>query len=423
MSTYLVIGSGGREHALAWALGRDGAEVIVAPGNDGIARDADIDARCVDIDSGDVDGLVELAKAEDVDVTVVGPEAPLCDGLADAFRGEGVPIFGPGEAAARLEGSKAFANQIMENAGVPTARWEAFTDPDKAFEHIKAVDYNVAIKADGLAAGKGVVLPEDLGEARETLDSFMQQGRFGEAGQRVVIEERLQGPELSFIVVTDGERVVPMATSRDHKRIGEGGTGPNTGGMGAVTPAPGTADDLTDDVMETVIEPTLEELEARGIDYRGFLYAGLMLTSEGPKVLEFNCRMGDPEAQALLFATDASIGPVVKHAAEGQLEDADRLESSTCACCVVLASGGYPSPDRDTGHVIKGLEAAATVEDAKVFHAGTALTEDAEFINAGGRVLGVTARAESLEVARNRAYDAVQAIHWPGMQYRRDIGQ
>jgi phosphoribosylamine--glycine ligase len=423
MSTYLVIGSGGREHAIAWALGRDGAEVIVAPGNDGIAGDSDIDARCVDVDATDVDGLIELAEAESVDLTVVGPEAPLCDGLADAFRDEGLAIFGPGEEAARLEGSKAFANEIMEGAGVPTARWEAFTDPNEAFRHIEAVDYNVAIKADGLAAGKGVVLPEDLDEARDTLDSFMEEGRFGEAGERVVIEERLEGPEMSFIVVTDGDSVVPMATSRDHKRIAEGGTGPNTGGMGAVSPAPGVEDSLVDDVMETIIEPTLAELERRGIDYRGFLYAGLMLTSEGPKVLEFNCRMGDPEAQALLFAGNTSIGPILQHAAQGTLQDADGLESAGCACCVVLASGGYPSPERDTGHVISGLKAASTVEESKVFHAGTALNDQGDFINAGGRVIGVTGRGDSPEVARNRAYEAVQAINWTGMQYRRDIGR
>ncbi len=421
---FLVVGSGGREHALAWKLGREAADrtVYVAPGNDGIATDPDIDARCVDLEPGDFEGLAEFAERESLDLTVVGPEAPLCGGIVDYFDDRGLPIFGPREAAARLEGSKAFANELMSEAGVPTADYRVFDALEPAQAFVDSAEHPLAIKADGLAGGKGVVLSEDAEQSREVLVEYMEEERFGRASTRVVIEEFLVGEEMSFIVVCDGERAVPLATSRDHKRIGEGDTGPNTGGMGAVAPAPGVTSGLGDEIMETIVSPTLDQLRTRDISYRGFLYAGLMLTDEGPKVLEFNCRMGDPEAQPLVYALDADLGEALVDAAHGRLAAGRKLQSARHACCVVLASRGYPAPDRDTGHRIEGLEEAAQVADTKVFHAGTA-REDGGFVNAGGRVLGVTGRGSSHEQSRKRAYDAVSRIDWEGMHYRRDIGE
>ena len=421
---FLVVGSGGREHALAWKLGTEAPDrkIYVAPGNDGIDADPDIDADCLDIASDDFRALADFAADNAIDLTVVGPEAPLCDGIVDYFDQRDLPIFGPTEAAARLEGSKSFAKDLMQDAGVPTADYDVFDELQPALDHVDSVDHPIAIKADGLAGGKGVVLSEDVDQSRETLEEYMAEERFGDASTRVVIEECLVGEEMSFIVVCDGDTVVPLATSRDHKRVGEGDTGPNTGGMGAVAPAPDATDDLEREVMETVIHPTLETLEARGTSYTGFLYAGLMLTDDGPRVLEFNCRMGDPEAQPLVYALEADLGQALVDAAHGELSDDTSLTSDRHACCVVLASRGYPAPDRDTGYPIDGLDRAADHEHTKVFHAGTA-REDDHFINAGGRVLGVTGRGTTAEAARQRAYDAVADIDWDGMHYRRDIGE
>lgn len=424
MKKFLIIGSGGREHALAWKIGVEGdaRKVFVAPGNDGIANDSDIDVECVDIDVGDFESLADFAEQKSLDLTVVGPEAPLCDGIVDFFDERDLPIFGPRAAAARLEGSKSFAKDLMTDAGVPTAEYEVFEDVEAAKNYVDRVDHPVAIKADGLAGGKGVVISEDRDQSRETLVEYMKAERFGDASTRVVIEECLFGEEMSFIVVSDGERVAPLATSRDHKRIGEGDTGPNTGGMGAVAPAPGVTGDLEREVMETVISPVLDEIQSGGTSYRGFLYAGLMLTDDGPKVLEFNCRMGDPEAQPLLFASEADLGSVLIEAARGNLPSDIDLRTDRHACCVVLASGGYPAPDRDTGHEVHGLDAAADIAETKIFHAGTRM-EDDHFINAGGRVLGVTGRGITHRQARQRAYEAASRINWPGMHYRRDIGE
>lgn len=421
---FLVIGSGGREHALAWKLGQEAAEreVYVAPGSDGIAADPDIDAECVDISPDAFEELADLAERKSVDLTVVGPEGPLCEGIVDYFESRELPIFGPSEAAARLEGSKSFANRLMDDAGVPTADFRVFDELEPAREFVSAAAHPLAIKADGLAGGKGVVLSQDAEESREVLDAYMAEERFGEASTRVVLEEYLDGEEMSFILVCDGGTAVPLATSRDHKRVGEGGTGPNTGGMGAVAPAPDVSPALEDEVVENVVEPTLAELRDLGIQYRGFLYAGLMLTDEGPKVLEFNCRMGDPEAQPLLYALEANVGEALTRAADGNLGDGLDLQSDRNACCVVLASRGYPSPDRDTGHRIEGLDEASNLQETKVFHAGTR-REDDGFINAGGRVLGVTGRGASHDQARSRAYEAVSRINWEGMHYRDDIGE
>lgn len=421
--TFLVIGSGGREHALAWKLGREaaGRKIYVAPGNDGISADPDIDAECVDISPDAFEELANLAERKDVDLTVVGPEGPLCDGIVDYFGGRDLPIFGPSEAAARLEGSKSFANQLMEKAGVPTADFRVFDELESARKFVSSASHPLAIKADGLAGGKGVSLSQDAGQSREILDEYIGEQRFGEASARVVIEEYLEGEEMSFILVCDGRTAVPLATSRDHKRVGEGGEGPNTGGMGAVAPAPDVPPALEDEVIEEIVTPTLAELRNRGIHYRGFLYAGLMLTDQGPKVLEFNCRMGDPEAQPLLYALQANVGEALTRAADGNLSNELDLESDRNACCVVLASRGYPAPERDTGYQIEGLDEVSNLQKTKVFHAGTR-REDGEFVNAGGRVLGVTGRGDSHEKARSRAYDAVSRLGWEGMYYRKDIG-
>jgi phosphoribosylamine--glycine ligase len=421
--TFLIIGSGGREHALAWKLGQEaaGRKIYVAPGNDGMSADPDIDAECVDISPDAFEELAHLAVRRDVDLTVVGPEGPLCDGIVDYFESRDLPIFGPSEAAARLEGSKSFANQLMEKAGVPTADFRVFDELDSARKFASSATHPLAIKADGLAGGKGVILSQDVEQSQEVLDEYMAEERFGEASARVVIEEYLEGEEMSFILVCDGRTAVPLATSRDHKRVGEGGEGPNTGGMGAVAPVPDVSPALEDEVVEEIVTPTLAELRDQGIHYRGFLYAGLMLTDQGPKVLEFNCRMGDPEAQPLLYALQANVGEAMTRAADGNLGNELDLKSDRHACCVVLASRGYPASERDTGHQIEGLDEVSDLQETKVFHAGTR-REDGGFVNAGGRVLGVTGKGNSHEKARSRAYDAVSRLGWEGMYYRNDIG-
>lgn len=419
MPRYLVIGSGGREHAIAWKLAQEkSAHVFVAPGNDGIARTAG--CACVTVDIDDHDALLALATELEIDLTVVGPEAPLCAGLADRFRAEGRAIFGPSADAAKLEGSKAFAKEIMTAASVPTAEYDYFNTLEPALEHVALTAHPLVIKADGLAGGKGVVISESISQSEETLRAFMDDERFGDASTSVVIEECLVGPELSFMVVTDGETIVPLSTSRDHKRIGEGDTGPNTGGMGAITPSPDASDALRDTIIDTVIRPTLEELARRGASFCGFLYAGLMLTEDGPRVLEFNVRLGDPETQALLLAMDQELGPVLDAAARGELT-ATTLETSSAACCVVLASEGYPRSSSH-GDVMSGVDAADALDDVVVFHAGTARREG-EWVTAGGRVLGVTARGGDAQTARQRAYEAVARIDWRQMQLRRDIGR
>lgn len=417
MPRYLVLGSGGREHAIAWKLSCDeGAEVLVAPGNDGIA--ATPGCQTVDVELGDHDAVVALAREHEVDLTVVGPEAPLCDGLADRFAAEKLAIFGPTADAARLEGSKAFAKEVMNAAGVPTADHAYFDDLAAAVAYVEQANHPLVIKADGLAGGKGVVISEDVATSRATLQTFVRDRKFGESSTSVVVEEFLEGPEVSFMVVTDGERLVPLSTSQDHKRVGENDTGPNTGGMGAITPSPHISPELRQTVIDEVVKPTLAELGRRGITYRGFLYAGLMLTAEGPRVLEFNVRLGDPETQALLFSMNAALGPVLAAAARGELPADTTLESDRAACCVVLASEGYPRSAK-TGATIHGLDRVP--DDVFVFHAGTA-GAPGEWTNAGGRVLGVTARADDVETARRRAYDAVSLIDWDGMHFRRDIG-
>lgn len=419
MTTYLVVGSGGREHALAWKLAQEpDARVFVAPGSDAIALEPG--CECIEIAPDDHGALLDFAATRGVDLTVVGPEAPLCAGLADAFRAQGLAIFGPGADGAMLEGSKSFAKEVLAAAQVATAAYSVFSDLEAALAHVRAAAHPLVIKADGLAGGKGVVISETLQTSEVTLREFLGEQKFGESSATVVVEEHLSGPELSFMVVTDGRVAVALSTSRDHKRVGEGDVGPNTGGMGAVTPSPDDDADLRERIMSDVVEPTLAELRARGIDYRGFLYVGLMLTADGPSVLEFNVRLGDPETQALLFAMEAPLGPVIRAAASGDLSDTFQLQTSRAACCVVLASEGYPARPT-TGDEISGLS-APQLTDTKVFHAGTIRDGDGVWRTRGGRVLGVTARAATVAQARANAYRAAEMISWRGMHARGDIG-
>jgi phosphoribosylamine---glycine ligase len=420
----LVVGGGGREHALAWRLGRDRSvtEVLAAPGNPGIAQVA----QCVPVGADDLEGVIELARREGVDLVVVGPEAPLVAGLADAMDASGVPVFGPSAAAARLEGSKAFAKDLMRRAGVPTARSATFTRADWEEEPREVLSFldelgggPAVVKADGLAAGKGVVVAETRDEAAEAVEAALGRDAFGDAGASVVLEERLEGPEVSAFALTDGDRVVPLGFARDAKRIGDGDTGPNTGGMGAFSPVPSVEAGTAERIRVEVLEPTVEAMRAEGTPYRGVVYAGLMLTDDGPKVLEFNCRFGDPETQALmpLLATDPA--ELLLGCARGSLGDASVVLDQLACVTVVVASGGYPGEHR-TGFEISGLEAAAAVDGAAVFHSGTA-EHRGRVVTAGGRVVSVSAVGGSIAEARDRAYEAASHVRFEGRYHRRDI--
>jgi phosphoribosylamine---glycine ligase len=414
----LVVGAGGREHALAWRLASSplAERVYVAPGSDGIAQTPGV--VCAPVAATDAAGLVALARAEGIGLVVIGPEAPLVAGVSDALKAAGVPVFGPSRAAAQLEASKAFAKLIMDEAGVPTAAWRGFDSLDEARAYVRAQAHPLVIKADGLAAGKGVVISQSAEESDAVLESFMVGGQHGAAGQRVVIEECLRGPEVSFMVATDGRVVAPLSTSQDHKRLGDGDAGPNTGGMGAITPSPHASAALEAEVMARVIRPTLAALAARGIAYRGFLYAGLMLCADGVRVLEFNVRLGDPETQALMVALEADLLEFLLRAARGELVEGERLATERAAACVVLAARGYPEAPVK-GARIAGLE---RVEGAQVFHAGTRLCA-AGFEVAGGRVLGVTAAGADVASAVEAAYAGAALIGFEGMQRRADIGR
>lgn len=420
----LVVGGGGREHALAWRLARDPSveEVLAAPGNPGIAAVA----RCVPVAADDVPSLVALAADEDVDLVVVGPEAPLVAGLVDALEARGRLALGPRAAAARLEGSKAFAKQVMARAGVPTARSETFTRKDWADDRDRVLasldelgEDGVVVKADGLAAGKGVIVAEDRQTAVRAIEACLAGGAFGEAGARIVIEERLAGPEVSAFGLSDGATVVPLGLAQDHKRVGDGDSGPNTGGMGAYAPVPFVDEALAERIRAEVLVPTVHAMAEAGTPYRGVLYAGLMLTADGPRVLEFNCRLGDPEAQVLLPRLATEPAAPFTAAARGELSGAT-VEFDPRACVtVVLASGGYPGAYQ-TGFEISGLDEAAAVEGALVFHAGTA-ERRGRVVTAGGRVLAVSALGTGLGRARERAYEAASRIRFEGMHHRTDI--
>ena len=397
-----VIGSGGREHALAHVLGR-GAEVVVTPGNPGIP--------------GSVDTPPEHVVA---DLYVVGPEVELVDGLADRLRAQGRLVFGPGGAGARLEGSKAWMKQLVEAAGVPTARYGSFDDEAEALAFLRSLPGPWVVKTDGLAAGKGVLVTDSLSAAADDVRAKLAGESFGAAGRRVVIEEGMVGPELSLLAICDGKRAVPLAPAQDFKRVGDGDEGPNTGGMGAYSPVPVAGDDVVGDVMDRFVEPTLAELRKRDIDYRGVLYAGLMLTEEGPKLVEYNVRFGDPEAQVVLPRMSSDLVDLLGEAAGGRIYS-DPYFVDDAAVTVIMASEGYPAKTR-TGDPIEGIEAAEAL-GATVFCAGVARDESDRLVTAGGRVLDVTGFGPSLAAARDQAYAAVGEIHWPGEHHRTDIAQ
>ena len=415
----LIIGSGGREHALAWKVAQDERveKVFVAPGNAGTA----IEAKCenVAIDVLELDKLVEFAK-DNVSLTIVGPEAPLVAGVVDRFREHGLPCFGPTAGAAQLEGSKAFTKDFLARHQIPTAEYQNFTEIEPALAYLREKGAPIVIKADGLAAGKGVIVAMTLQEAEDAVRDMLAGNAFGEAGSRVVIEEFLDGEEASFIVMVDGEHVLPMATSQDHKRVGDGDTGPNTGGMGAYSPAPVVTDEVHQRVMEQVIWPTVRGMAAEGNVYTGFLYAGLMIDAAGnPKVIEFNCRFGDPETQPIMLRLQSSLVALVEAANAGTLDQVDAKWDPRCSLGVVLAAGGYPA-DYAKGDAIKGLDVAVS-DSGKVFHAGTAL-KDGQVTTSGGRVLCATALGNSVREAQQGAYRLAEQISWNGCFYRKDIG-
>jgi phosphoribosylamine--glycine ligase len=413
----LVVGSGGREHAIAWRLSRDeNVEVLAVPGNPGMREVG----RCIDAPASDFAALAALARREAVDLTVVGPEAPLVAGIADVFADQGLPLFGPSSLAARLEGSKIFAKEFMLEQGIPTAAGALFDDVEAAIAHARARDGAAVVKADGLAAGKGVYVCDDPDDTVTAIERIMRDGAHGEAGRRIVIEDRLVGEEASVFCLTDGERYLLLPTSQDHKRLEDGDRGAMTGGMGAVSPAPIMTPALLATVEETILAPTLAGMRTIGAPYRGFLYLGLMITADGPQVLEYNCRLGDPEAQAVLPLLEGDFARALAACADGELEQAELAGGAGGAACVVIASPGYPAA-AEKGLPIRGLPATDPAGDTVVFHAGTA-ERDGQLVTAGGRVLGVTARAASIRQALDRAYGMIESIELERMQYRKDIG-
>ncbi|MDP4918811.1 MAG: phosphoribosylamine--glycine ligase [Haliea sp.] len=416
----LIIGSGGREHALAWKAAQSNAVdcVYVAPGNAGTATEHGV--KNVALDTMDFEGLARFVTAEDIALTIVGPEAPLVAGVVDFFTERGLRCFGPRKGAAQLEGSKAFTKDFLARHNIPTGSYGNFTELAPALAYLREHGAPIVVKADGLAAGKGVIVAETLAQAEEAVTDMLSGNAFGEAGCRVVIEEFLEGEEASFIVMVDGKNVLPMATSQDHKRIGDGDTGPNTGGMGAYSPAPVVTDAVFQRVMDEVILPTVRGMAAEGNDYTGFLYAGLMISPAGePKVIEYNCRFGDPETQPIMMRLQSDLAGLCNAALDGQLDQASASWDTRCAIGVVLAAGGYPG-DYGKGAPISGLDHAFP-DTIKVFHAGTALKGE-HVVTHGGRVLCVTALGEDIAAAKQACYDAAQHIQWDGVTKRNDIG-
>jgi len=418
MKRLLVVGSGGREHTLLWALSRskDIERVYAAPGNAGTARDGVNVKTAVKPPFGE---LIEFVRAERIDLTVVGPEQPLVDGIADAFEAAGLRVFGPSRAAARLEGSKSFAKEVMEAAGVPSGRSEVFESSSAALACIHRWKPPVVVKADGLAAGKGVSVCASHAAAERAVRQAMDEGRFGESGRRVLIEEFLEGEEASILALCDGERVLCLPASQDHKRIHDGDRGPNTGGMGAYSPAPVITPAMEPEIEERILLPTVAEMKRRGAPYRGVLYAGLMITGDGPRVVEFNCRFGDPETQAVLPRVRGDLVELLEACIEGRLPDGTLEADPRPAVCVVAASGGYPG-EYAKGKEITGLDEAVREEGVFVFHAGTA-ERDGRVVTAGGRVLGLTAMGSTIREAVGKAYRALGRISFDGIYYRRDI--
>ena len=415
----LVIGGGGREHALVWKISQSPRvkKIYCAPGNAGIAQLA----QCLSISAEDLKGLTAWAEKERVDLTVVGPEAPLTLGIVEAFKEKGMRIFGPSQKAAEIEGSKAFAKDLMKTYGIPTGDSQTFTDHGSAVKYAKGKGAPLVVKTDGLAAGKGVIICRSMDEALSALDLIMVQKAFGAAGGKVVVEEFLEGEEASFLAFTDGETVLPLPTSQDHKAIYDKDQGPNTGGMGAYSPAPVVNEKVHREVMEKVMIPTVRGMAKEGRKYQGVLYAGLIIKEEKIKVLEFNARLGDPEAQPLLMRMKSDLVPVLEATIDGKLAGQKVDWEDRATVCVVMASGGYPG-SYEKGKVISGLQEAAKVRDTFVFHAGTTFKEGKVVTN-GGRVLGVTALGSGVQEAIQRAYEAVDKISWEGAYYRKDIGK
>jgi len=413
----LVIGSGGREHAIAWKLSQSRLvdKVYCTPGNAGIAEIAE----CIDVDLSNFDALLDLVRYEWIDLTIVGPEDPLSRGIVDYFEKDGRRILGPTKAAAQLESSKVFSKEFMKRHRIPTAEYKVFTSYLHAEDYVRMKGAPIVIKADGLAAGKGVIVASTVDEATDALRLIMKDRAFGDAGNRAIVEECLKGEEASFMVFTDGETIVPMVSSQDHKRIFDDDKGPNTGGMGAYSPAPVITKELESVVMDTIMRPTIEGLKSEGIKYKGILYAGLMIDDGNPYVLEFNCRLGDPETQPILSRLDTDLVDISMAITDEKLSDMDIEWKDEASVCVVLSSKGYPGK-YEKGKVISGLNDVKKMDDVVVFHAGTAFNNN-EIITNGGRVLGVTALGKDIKTAKDRAYEAVKKIHFDGMHYRKDI--
>ncbi|MGB9710007.1 MAG: phosphoribosylamine--glycine ligase [Thermodesulfovibrio sp.] len=415
----LVIGSGGREHAIVWKLAQSRVvdKIYCVPGNAGIS---DL-AECIEIENKDLSGLVDFVKYEWIDLTVVGPEDPLAKGIVDTFQKEGRKIIGPTKAAAQLESSKVFAKEFMKRHKIPTAEYKVFTSYTHAEEYIRLKGTPIVVKANGLAAGKGVFVCHRYEEAIEALKLIMKEKIFGSAGDKVVIEEYLQGKEASYLVFTDGKNIVPMVTSKDHKRLLDNDEGPNTGGMGTFSPNPIITAELEKEIIETIIKPTIRGLKSEGIVYKGILYAGLMIVNNKPYVLEFNCRFGDPETQVILPRLETDLVDIFMAITEQKLNKIDVKWKDKSSLCVILASEGYPGKYKKE-LPIKGLEMVKRLKDVIVFHAGTKFDENGRVVTNGGRVLGVTALGKDIKEARQKAYSAVELIHFEGMQYRKDIG-
>jgi phosphoribosylamine---glycine ligase len=415
----LIIGSGGREHALVWKVAQSKLcdKIFCAPGNAGIAQIAE----CVDIKADDIPGLLDFARREKIDLTVVGPEVPLSLGIVDEFAKYKLKIFGPNKAAARMEASKVFSKELMAKYNVPTAPFKVFENPETAKKYIEKIGAPCVVKADGLAAGKGVVVAKTVDEAKKAVESIMQEKIFGEAGNKVIIEECLQGEEASILVITDSKEVIALASAQDHKRVFDNDQGQNTGGMGVYSPAPVVTKELFKEILDKVIYRTIDGLVKEGIDYRGVLYAGIMLTKDGPKTLEFNVRFGDPETQAILPRLKSDLVEIMLATSEQKLNRLRNLEWLPSACvCVVCAAGGYPG-NYEKGKEIKGLENAGKIDGVVVFHAGTKI-QNKRIVTNGGRVLGVTGLGRTIKEAIVKAYAAVQEISFEGMHYRKDIG-
>ncbi|MGF1608940.1 MAG: phosphoribosylamine--glycine ligase [Kiloniellales bacterium] len=415
----LVVGSGGREHALCWALAASPLcdTLYCAPGNAGIAEEAE----CAPVGAEDLEGLVTLAREQAIDFAVVGPEAPLVAGLVDRLEAAGIRAFGPTAAAAALEGSKGFMKDICAKYGIPTAAYRRFSDPAEAKAYLRARGAPIVVKADGLAAGKGVTVAATIEEAEQAVEAAMVAGSFGAAGAELVIEDCLVGEEASFFALVDGETALPLAAAQDHKAVGDGDSGPNTGGMGAYSPAPVVDEAMAARIMDEIMRPTVAAMAAEGRPYKGLLYAGLMITDAGPKLIEFNVRFGDPECQVLMLRLKSDLLPALIACSDGVLKDFDLRWHDEAALVVVMAAKGYPGT-YEKGTVIKGLEAASALEGVKVFHAGTRRGANGEWLANGGRVLGVTALGRDVAAAQARAYQAVELIDWPGGFCRRDIG-